>query len=411
MSAREIGFRWVHHQTRLLEECAEELGDRFVLPLGAYGDVLVLRHPDDIGAVFAASELSFAPAEGVGVFGMFAASSPLRREGLDHRASRRRLVLALAGARLATVRAAAEQAVAAALAPLKVGDNLDLGALAERVSAEVSARLLLGRPAEAMPTAVSAMLGAAAPFSAGGGQNNKLINLVSAARQALRLEVEAGPGPEPSVLSACSADGQPPIELEELLTVAAAAGETTAVSLCWLLADLLAPPSPTAPPALAPPPLEQLQRALQHEERPELLDATVRESLRLRPPIAAVLMRAPEALSLPGLALSADAVVAPSPWLAHRRPEAWPDPLRFLPERFLPAPPGRAAAPHTWIPFGGGSRRCPGEQVAMHSLSAALAALLRRVRPGLLPRRPLPARRFLAIAPAGRLQVSVQGFA
>jgi cytochrome P450 len=68
--------------------------------------------------------------------------------------------------------------------------------------------------------------------------------------------------------------------------------------------------------------------------------------------------------------------VAPSIYLVHRRPDVYPNPERFEPERFLENAPGT----YTWIPFGGGVRRCIGGSFAQFEMQAVLAELVKRRR-------------------------------
>jgi cytochrome P450 len=74
--------------------------------------------------------------------------------------------------------------------------------------------------------------------------------------------------------------------------------------------------------------------------------------------------------------------VTPCIHLVHRDPETYPEPGRFLPERFLESPPGT----YTWIPFGGGVRRCLGASFAQFEMSVVLRELVRRRR--IRPARP-----------------------
>jgi cytochrome P450 len=67
-------------------------------------------------------------------------------------------------------------------------------------------------------------------------------------------------------------------------------------------------------------------------------------------------------------------VLAASAWLVHHDPDVYPDPFAFRPERFLEEPPGT----YTWIPFGGGRRRCLGASFAMLEMKLAIRAALRR---------------------------------
>ena len=72
--------------------------------------------------------------------------------------------------------------------------------------------------------------------------------------------------------------------------------------------------------------------------------------------------------------------VTPCIHLVHRDPEIYPEPERFRPERFLESPPGT----YTWIPFGGGVRRCLGASFAQFEMSVVLRELVKRhrIRPG-----------------------------
>jgi cytochrome P450 len=104
------------------------------------------------------------------------------------------------------------------------------------------------------------------------------------------------------------------------------------------------------------------------------LRAVVAESLRLRPVIPLAGRRLATDLCADGLEIPAGADVTPSIWLAHTRPESYPEPYAFRPERFLDRPPST----YTWIPYGGGVRRCLGAAFAEMEMRIVLAAILRR---------------------------------
>ena len=72
-----------------------------------------------------------------------------------------------------------------------------------------------------------------------------------------------------------------------------------------------------------------------------------------------------------GVVLPAGVMVVPSIYLMHRRPDIYPEPTRFRPERFLEQRPGT----YTWIPFGGGVRRCLGAVFAEQEMRIVLGAL------------------------------------
>jgi cytochrome P450 len=110
--------------------------------------------------------------------------------------------------------------------------------------------------------------------------------------------------------------------------------------------------------------------------------------LRLRPVISIVARRLTEPVEIADRVLPAGVAVAPSVYLVHRRADLYPEPDRFMPERFLGNPPGT----YTWIPFGGGIRRCLGGAFAQFEMRVVLSELVRRRK--LWPARPQPERVF-----------------
>lgn len=111
----------------------------------------------------------------------------------------------------------------------------------------------------------------------------------------------------------------------------------------------------------------------------EYLKAVVHETLRLRPVISLVNRTLKAPMEFGGYELPAGVKVAPCIYLVHRRPDIYPEPERFLPERFLERAPGT----YTWIPFGGGIRRCLGGAFAQFEMEVVLRELVSRaaIRP------------------------------
>jgi cytochrome P450 len=146
---------------------------------------------------------------------------------------------------------------------------------------------------------------------------------------------------------------------DELLTLLLAGHETTATGLAWTF-DLV----------LHSPPV--LERARQGED--VYLDAVIKESLRLRPVIPGVgRVVQGEPFRLNGYEVPPGIEINPSIRTIHRRPDLYPSPARFNPDRFLGSD---APDTYTWVPFGGGTRRCLGASFALTEMRIVLARVL-----------------------------------
>ena len=170
------------------------------------------------------------------------------------------------------------------------------------------------------------------------------------------------------LLAATHEDGSPMSDSElrdELVTLLVAGHETTANALAWAVERLCRAP-------------ERIHRLTEEvrEGGDEYLKAVVQETLRLRPVISIVLRRLKEPMELGGRMLPAGASIVPSIYLVHRRADIYPEPERFLPERFLESEGGQAPGTYTWIPFGGGVRRCLGAAFAQFEMEVVLRELV-----------------------------------
>ena len=164
---------------------------------------------------------------------------------------------------------------------------------------------------------------------------------------------------------------------DELMTLLVAGHETSATALAWALEALSRHPAA----------LSRLRDEVDAGGDDAYLDAVVQETLRLRPVIALVLRRLTEPMEIGGRLLPAGVNVAPCIYLMHRRPDVYDEPRAFRPERFLEQPPGT----YTWIPFGGGVRRCLGASFAQFEIKVVLRELVARLE--IRPARPQPERR------------------
>ncbi len=108
------------------------------------------------------------------------------------------------------------------------------------------------------------------------------------------------------------------------------------------------------------------------------LEAAIKEALRLHPPLILLLRLAKAPLEVEGHRIPAGALVAASPSVSNRDPQAFADPESFDPARYLAGREEDAGNPWSWIPFGAGRHRCVGAAFAMMQLKAIFAVLLRR---------------------------------
>lgn len=151
---------------------------------------------------------------------------------------------------------------------------------------------------------------------------------------------------------------------DQLMTLLLAGHETTATALAWTFDLLLRHPEVMA----------RLVEEVRSGDEDAYLRATIAEALRLRPviPIAGRVLA--EETEIDGYVLAAGTNVAPSIWLAHTRADVYPDPFAFRPERFLENGPET----YSWIPFGGGVRRCLGAAFAEFEMRIVITEMLRR---------------------------------
>lgn len=143
------------------------------------------------------------------------------------------------------------------------------------------------------------------------------------------------------------------------MTLLLAGHETTATALAWSLHELGRAP-------------ELLRRAQEGDQA--FLEAVLKEAMRLHPIIPMVVRTLVEPATIGGIDLPAGVTVGPSIVVAHRREESFPDAGRFDPERFC----GHSPPPGTWIPFGGGVRRCIGAGFSLMEGTAVLREVLAR---------------------------------
>ncbi|MFI1916772.1 cytochrome P450 [Nocardia sp. NPDC020380] len=150
---------------------------------------------------------------------------------------------------------------------------------------------------------------------------------------------------------------------DQLITLLLAGHETTASALSWACHELAAHPD-----------IQAAARRAADEGDEKYLEAVMKEAMRRHTVIAATVRKLKRDMTIGGYDLPRGTVVATSILLAHKRADNYPDALVFRPDRFLDG----SVAANTWLPFGGGVRRCLGAGFSLMEGTAILQQILTR---------------------------------
>ena len=377
-------LEWVVRPTALLRRCAARYGEAFTLRL-AFDDapLVLVWDPRAVRDVFGADPALLRRGESPGPLAPVAGErSILLADGAEHLRIRRLMLPPFHGERMRAYRglvaAIAHDAIdrwprgrpIALLAEmqaitLEVILQAVFGVRDRRLAADIRGTLALATslPRVAAMSLVPRDLGSRSPWGAFLRRLEVVDRQLRAHIARRRAEGAGGDDILSLLLAARDADGRPlgDDELRDhLVTLLAAGHETTAGALAWAVERLARRP-------------DVLARLRTGDDA--WLDAVVKETLRVRP----VLTVAPRKLAAPldvgGRTLPPGVHVAPCIYLVHRRPDLYPDPAAWRPERWLEGAPDGFA----WIPFGGGIRRCLGAAFATMEAQEVLRAVAARV--------------------------------
>ena len=383
---------WWNRPLSFFERCRARYRGRFTVRLVATEPFVHLTDPGEIKEVFTAAPEVLHPGEGARILEpVVGPHSVILLDEKPHLEQRRLMLPAFHGERMARLSGLMTEAAEREAARWPVGEPVALHPRLQALTLEIILRAVFGleegERLDALRSRLAPLLEEAAtplgliplmqrdlgPRSPGGRfarRRAEIDELIFALLDERRAE-DAGRDDVLSMfLSARHEDDGTPMtndELrDELMTMLVAGHETTASELAWGFAELV-----RAPEAL---------RRLTGEVRAggeddAYLTATVHEILRRRPvlPIAEPrLVKQP--VEIGGHAYPAGISLAANAYLLHHDPAHYPDPYTFRPERFLDEQPGT----YTWIPFGGGRRRCIGASFAMLEMKIVLRAVLER---------------------------------
>jgi cytochrome P450 len=376
-----------------LERCRARYGKRFTIRLPLAPPFVMLSSPAEAKEVFTAPADVLHPGEGARVLEpVVGRNSVILLDGRAHMEQRKLMLPAFHGEKMARLSGlmaeVAEREVASwprqtpielhprmqrltleiilrAVFGLEPGRRLD--ALRERLRAMLAfgdrpISLTPPRP-ESLAGRVLARVGPFAGFVRLQEQADKLLFELIEER---RRQEREGDDVLAMLLDARHEDGSPMSEEElrdELMTLLVAGHETTASTLAWAFERL--PRHPDV--------LRKLGDEIEAGEGDAYLTATIQETLRRRPVLPNVAPRlVMQSVEVGGWRYPPGVCLVPNAYLIHHDPTIHQDPYEFRPERFLDEPPGT----YSWIPFGGGRRRCLGASFAMLEMKLVLRSVL-----------------------------------
>jgi cytochrome P450 len=369
---------------RFVSTCHRRYGDVFTLRVASMGTLIYLAQPADIKTVFAGDPAVYHAGEANSMLaGLLGSSSVLVVDDDEHR-DRRRLMLA-PFRREAVARQTGLIARIAAdnIAGWPVGRAFAVAPKMSEITLEVILRTVIGatdkhRLAQlraVMPKLLSVGVWESLAINTPGLQRlapwRPFRDRLREADRLLYAEIaerRADPdldGRADALAMMIRAGEMTDVQLrDQLMTLLVAGHDTTATSLSWALERLTRHPG-------------VLDKAVQAARAgdDEYLDAVCREVLRIRPVVFDVGRILTEPTEVAGYRLPAGVMVAPGIGLVHRDAEQYGDPDRFNPDRML----GASLGPTTWLPFGGGNRRCLGANFALVEMAVVLREVLRRI--------------------------------
>ena len=383
-------FGWWARPTGFLDRCRRKYGKRFTVRLTARDPFVLTSDPDEIKQIFTAPPDVLHPGEGTRILEpIVGPNSILLLDEGAHMTQRKLVLPAFHGERMRGLEPMMIEVTREQVSSWPKGESAPIHPRMQALTLEVILAAVFGvrggerlgplrqsltemldfgmNPLSLLPPARRAPFGRGpwARFLAVRARTDELIY----AEIRERRERGETDGSEiiNSLIGASHEDGTAMSDVEihdELLTLLVAGHETTATQLAWTLERLTREPRV----------LGNLVDAVDDGDGEPYLTAVIRESLRLRP---VLLNAAPRTVKKPveigGIEYGPRVHMLASAWLVQHDPDIYPEPYAFQPERFLGKDPGT----YTWIPFGGGRRRCVGASFAQLEMAIVLRELLR----------------------------------
>ncbi|HMC06816.1 MAG TPA: cytochrome P450 [Solirubrobacterales bacterium] len=379
---------WWARPVAFLERSRARYGKRFTIRLLAAPPFVILSEPEQLKEVFAAPVDVLHPGEGARILEPVVGRNSiiLLDEGL-HLEQRKLMLPAFHGEKMQRLSGLMQETAEREVASWPRGEPVALHPRLQALTLEVILRTVFGLDPGARLDELRDLLTeildfGSKPYSmlpplqrnyAGRGPWARFVRLRARADELVfeliderRAEGSNRDDILAMLLSARHEDGTPMSDEEirdELMTLLVAGHETTASELAWAFERLAREPAV----------LDRLLAEVGSGDGDAYLMATIQETLRRRPVLPNAeprLVKQPFEVGgwiyPPGVCLIANA------YLVHHDPDVYEEPYAFRPERFLDEQPGT----YTWIPFGGGRRRCIGASFAMLEMKIVLEAVL-----------------------------------
>ena len=381
--------RWLMRPIAFLESCRRRFGDTFSVRFIGYRTPLVMvSHPAAVRDLYSERENGLPPGRTFALRPLVGSRSILLQEGAEHLQRRRLMLPQFHGERMRAYEDLVAEIAERELDRCPLGQPFPLHPHMQRATLEVILNAVFGvydtdrleRLRRLLPqlldaTSTGLQLRMLARRTVHAGPVTELRALTDEIDTELFAEIserrrDPGTSDRQDILSLLTLarfeDGSAMDDRElrdQLMTLLVAGHETTATALAWTFDLLLRNPA-----ALA-----RLTAEVDEDTGDEYLRAVITESLRIRPVVPLAGRRIASGLRADGFVLPPGTDVSPAIWLTHTRPDLYPEPLAFRPERFLAKPPST----YGWIPFGGGVRRCLGAAFAEMEMRVVLRSVLR----------------------------------
>jgi cytochrome P450 len=384
--AQTFGLIRMRHQ--FVPHLRRRFGDRFTVRLLPQGRPLVLfDNPDATKQIFAGDPRSFHAGKGNAILGpIMGEHSLLLVDGEQHKRARKLLMPAFRPAVMKDYRSMVTEIARAEVATWDPGHELRSLERMNALTLEVILRVVFGVTDEARldklrPLVLATvdvkpliLMGWAYPSLLRFGPWKRIVEVqrqldeliyAEIAERRTATDLDTRTDVLTQLLHVGEAEGEAPLsdaELrDQLVTLLLAGHETTASGLAWSLYELGRHPGL----------MRKGQQAADDGDE-DYLEAIMKEALRLHPIIPMVVRQLQEAADIDGTHLPAGTSTGPSIILSHSSEDSFPEPERFRPERFLED----KIQPNTWIPFGGGVRRCIGAGFSLMEGVAVLQEVL-----------------------------------